>query len=269
MNTFSMEDFRDLKILKSSGSEKTSFVINTLSNKKYLLRVMKLDFFSDRSYYKLENLFQLSLKTSIPSLIPSIIKKIDDEKMIYLLAEIENTLEETIKIKKLKKNSFAFNEIINLFKSLLNGLAFLQLNKYMVKLSPNTLLITTNNELKCQEIELLTKDKLEHEIINFGNLMLSLCLAKPYETENQFHDKFSKEEMIKRMLQEIKKKFSSKLSRKEEFEELDIFLNILKNIFIKKKHKKIDFVTLFVQTLQIASNKLLENIILKIDKKSN
>lgn len=210
------------------------------------------------SFRKIEDLLELNLLKSVPSLIPVISKnEAKNNNTFFIFEDITKSLEDVIRS---NEGVFSFNEIVSYFKSVVSGMAFLEMNKKLANLKPNALFFSSGKMIKCCEIVCFSEEVLKKEIENFRVLMILFCGKNP-ETLNELMDL----ENIQKFLEDLQKRFMSEVFIFEDKNRVVIFISILKKLLAKKKSKRLSFIDLFGKCLQLGDKNSFEKAILAID----
>lgn len=213
------------------------------------------------SFRKIEDLLDLNLQKSVPSLIPVISKKETKKNNVFFIFEdIARSLEDVIRS---NDGWFSFNEVVSYFRSVVSGMAFLEMNKKLANLKPNALFFSSGKTIKCCEIVCFSEESLKKEIENFRVLMILLCGKKPENLNELLMDL----EKIHIFLEELQKKFMSEVFTFEDKNRVAIFISILKKLLAKKQSKRLSFIELFGKCLQLGDKNIFEKAILVIDSK--
>ena len=269
MNNFSLLDYHEEKVYKKSSIDQLVLVRSRTTNETALLR----SFYNKQLDIQepVNRLYNLQMRKNIAKLIPSMSKHQLLDETHYIYEDFKESIEETIDRKLLENSYFSFAEIYKFFNTLINGLAFLQVHNYTIDFSSQKLFITTKNILNCTEIQVFSKVNLEKEIYNFGLFLLHICTVKfPHSLKENYEkmlmtDKSMMEELVK-SLEEIEERYSKEaLVKQEDKIGFEGFTKTLRTIFFRKEKKNIDYVSLFIDNLYMASPNILEGVILKID----
>lgn len=217
-------------------------------NKPYIIK-------NDTNNNCLKDLYKLCNKSWVPKLIPIIEKQEIEEEIYYVFKNVIKTLDKIIEQKISQKSQFSFFEVLQIFKNLINGLSFLQLNGFVAIIDRKTLLLT-NKGLTCSEIEIYTEENIQRELKNLKKILFLLFNLK----EETINDKNE----LNSLLEDLKTRYLQEIQKKEDKKELNMLLKILRKIW---GGKKLDFIELFYETLRGTSKINIEHIILMMDNK--
>ena len=239
--------------------ESLSIVEDPKTSKSTLVYAIQEDA-PPESFRKIEGLLELNLQKSVPSFLP-VISKNETKKnnVFFIFDDITKSLEDVIRS---NDGVFSFNEIVSYFKSVVSGMAFLEMNKKLANLKPNALFFSSGKIIKCCEIVCFSEEALKKEIENFRVLMILFCGKDP-ETLNELMDL----ENMQTFLEDLQKKFMSEICIFEDKNKVVVFISILKKLLAKKKSKRLSFIDLFGKCLQLGDKSSFEKAILIIDSK--
>ena len=261
MNAYSAKSFPDQKPYFKTPFETRSIVQDPKTNKFSLLFILQSDA-PPGSFKKIDDLLHFSCQKVVPSFIPMVSKNEINSNVSYLFEDAVSSLEDLI---NMKETLFSFNEILGYFKTIVNGMAFLEMNQKLANLKPNALFLTANKTVKCSEIIEFSEEALSQGMENLRALMILLC------NPNRFKDVKDILEMNERKSEEffedLRKRFRMELENMEEIKKAEMFIGILRKVWVRKKGKKINFLELFGKCLQLGDKSSLENAILAIDGK--
>ena len=264
-------DFHDEKLYSNDSLNRLTLVRKNNSHKTGLLR----SFYSNQNdqFESVNRLYSLKIKRNLPNLIPSSMTK---HQMVnethYYYENFTESLEEAMNMKLLENSYFSFAEIYHFFTTLINGLAFLQLNNYTIRFNPQKLFLTSKRTINCIEIEGFSKENLDKEMHDFGLLLIQMSTLKfPHSLKENYEkvlitDNLMMEE-VEKSLEIIEERYRREISIQEDKIGLNMFLKTLRTIFFRKNKKRRDYVSLFIDTLYLISPNTLESLILKIDSR--
>lgn len=213
----------------------------------------------------LKVLIDLKNKKETPSLIPKIIMEEHQNGIFYKLDDYASNLEKFLKKQQESNGFFTFLEIFSFFNQIINGLTFLEINGFTIKINVSSFFISQNNELRCIDCDHLTKEIRKDSIKNFGILIIHIFTFMDFEKISCLAK--SELKKIQMIINEMDRKYSINIG-KNDLRDLHVFIKIMKKIF-DKSNEEFGYIDLFSEMLKERPLEHLEKIILLTETNCN
>ena len=186
-----------------------------------------------------------------PKIFPKIYSKTENE---FLLQPLKKNLK---KVFINEKARLTFKGLLSLYKTLLNGLAFLQVLGISAVLNSQSIYFSENNEVKVVFYEKITN--VHSKVLDFAKVILAIGLGEEIFLDKEVLGKKVYGEILNSKIQGFL--LNMQVINQEEKSHLGDLAHNLEKILQFDNAEKMDFVQLFLQSLKYKSPDSLKKII--------